>query len=402
VPPSSRTDAVKSLRVLEWAPDNRRPFVIVEEAFVTLEQYLEAFAQKVKADHGKLAEGLASEGVVLPALPTLSRPFELAALVRAVIAFATSLRPSLDGLMLVLMPARVQLPEAFATLVRAFASVDLDALRIAVQDQPGLEKEYGGVASFLVDEGALLEFLKEIGSDQAKSKGPREASSLSSSAATRRKAEPPSGEPMSEAAGMDLRALLLDAGSAMSQGSFKLAARRFRAARMLCHLAGLPEQEAATSVAAGSALLAAGDKVAAISAYRQGKTIALGCGNSLLAAQAELGIAGVHFFGRDFEKARASYREIQTLAADMPALWIEAMRMEGECYLAEARPAEAITSFNDVVIAAEKLPVEVRRATSYAHAGKTLTAVLEEHGQSARARATEERLSVLAAEGSTP
>ena len=400
VPPSSRADAVKSLRVLEWAPDNRRPFLIVEEPFVTLEQYLGAFAQRMEADHRKLAEGLAEEGVVLTPLPEIPRPVELAALVRALVAFATSLQPTLDGLLLVLMPARVQAAEDLAHLLRALASTsDRDTLRVAVQDQPGLEREYAGVASFHVDEAALLRFLKEMGTDQRRSKGPGASAAASASPATRKALEAKLGTPvMSQATGIDLRALLLDAGSAMSEGAFKVAARRFRAARMLCHLAGLKELEAAISVAVGSALLATGDEMAAIAAYRQGKALALACSNNLLAAQAELGVAGVRFFGGKYAEARASYREIQALAAEMPPLRLEAMRMEGECHLAEARPAEAIHALSEVVAIAEKLPLQVRRTTSYAHAGKSLAAALNEHGQTSRARATEKRLAMLAAE----
>jgi hypothetical protein len=392
-------DAVKSLRVLEWAPDNRRPFLIVEEPFVTIEQYLDAVAQKLEIDQAKLAEGLAEDGVVLPQARKIARPVELGGLAEAITAFASSVRPTLDGLVLVLMPPRLEAPAAFAQLVKSFSTFVRGAhLRIAVQDQPGFEGEYPGVAAFVVDEEALLEFLKQMGSDSAMSKGPGARSSPSTAAKKVTDGKPT----MSEATGIDLRALLLDAGTAMSEGSFKLAARRFRAARMLCHLAGLPEEEAATSIAVGSALLAAGDRVAAIAAYQHGRTAALGCGSKLLAAQAELGVAGAHFFAAEYAKARASYRDIQTLAADAPPLGLEAMRMEGECYLAEARPSEAIASLSDVVAAAEKLPLEVRRATSYAHAGRTLTAVLDEHGLSARARATEKRLSALAAEGTTP
>jgi tetratricopeptide (TPR) repeat protein len=397
VPPSSRTDAVKSLRLLEWAHDNRRPFVIVEDPFVTVEQYLAGLARKVETDRAKLAEGLAEDGVVLRAMLKISRPVDLATLVDAVTSFATSLRPSLDGLVLVLMPTRVEAPAAFAQVVKLFAtSVIGDALRIAVQDQPGLDQDYQGVASFVVDEGGLVEFLKEMGSD-ATSKGPPVASPPSTAA----KNSKDETRIISEATGIDLRRLLLDAGTAMSQGSFKLAARRFRAARMLCHLADLPEEEAATSIAAGSALLAAGDRVSSIAAYRHSKTIALGSGNKLLAAQAELGIAGVHFLTADYAKARASYRAIEELVAEMPALCIEAMRMEGECHLAEARPAEAINSFSQVIAAAETLPHEIRRTTSYEHAGKSLAAVLDRHGQSARARAMEKRLSALATEDTT-
>jgi hypothetical protein len=394
VPPSSRMDAVKSLRVLEWAPDNRRPFVIVEDPFVTVEQYLTGLAQKLETDRAKLAEGLAEDGVVLRPMRKIGRPVELATLVDVASSFATSLRPTLDGLVLVLMPTRVEAPAAFAQVVKLLAaSVIGDALRIAVQDQPGFD-DYRGVASFVVDEGALIEFLKQMGNDNAKSSGPRSASPPSTAAQKATDGK----KIMSEATGIDLRRLILDGGTAMSQGSFKLAARRFRAARMLCHLAELPEEEAATSIAAGSALLATGDRVSSIAAYRHGKAAALGCGNKLLAAQAECGIAGVHFLAAEYAKARVSYREIEKLAADMPALCIEAMRMEGECHLAEARPSDAINSFSEVIAAAETLPREVRRTTSYEHAGKSLAAVLDQHGQSARARATEKRLSRLATE----
>src|SRR5260221_12905568 len=67
-----RKDAVKSLRLLEWDPQNRRPFMIVEGSFRTTEEYLGVIDDTIRRDYAKLLKGLAEDGVTLAPLPPAS------------------------------------------------------------------------------------------------------------------------------------------------------------------------------------------------------------------------------------------------------------------------------------------------------------------------------------------
>jgi tetratricopeptide (TPR) repeat protein len=303
----------------------------------------------------------------------------------------------LDGLVVALMPQKIEDSAAYGALVDSLAPLSNGTiLRIAAQDHPVLSDRHPGVAKFEIDEDELLEYLKEMPS--GKTAGPSDGRPKLGPA-EKAAVEKATGKALlTEATGADLRRLFLDAGAAMQKSQFKLAAKKFRAARMLCHLTGLTDEEATMSVALGSAVLANGDRKGAIAAFRHGRQLALLRGNRALAAQAEFGVAGTYFFAADYRNARASYGEIVELATELPPLRLEALRMQGECFLAEQRAADAIAIFGEAVDAAATLPIEVRQATSYVQSGKTLAAVLDKTGQAARARATEKRLEALASE----
>jgi hypothetical protein len=390
-----RADALKSLRLIEWKPENRHPFVIVEGTFASAREYIGVIARKLHDDYGKLAKGLAEDGLTIGALGPLVRPVRGNDLMNLIRHASSEVSKVLAGLTLVLMPERITDAKGYAECLSLIAPIaDGAMLRVAVQSEPEIATTYPGAARFLVDDRALLDHLKNLG--KKAEEGPPTGKPRPTPE-QRAAAEKAAGKPiLSEGTGNDLRALLLDAGDAFSKSQFKTAAKKFRAARMLCHLTGLKEEEAMASIALGSALLATGDKVAAIAAYRAGKQIALSIQKLAIAAQAELGVAAIHFFATEYRSARASYADIMHLAADIPPLRLEAMRMEGECYLAEARTADAITSLGVAVDTAAALPPDVRKMTSYAHAGKTLVGVLDRAGEPARARATEKHLEALA------
>ena len=188
----------------------------------------------------------------------------------------------------------------------------------------------------------------------------------------------------------------------MSDGQFKTAVRKFRAARMLCHLSGLRHEEAVTPIALGSAALAARDPRAAIAAYRTAKHIALAETLPAMAAQAELGIAGVYWSTQDLGHARAPYAEIVRLAESLPALQLEAMRMEAECFALQKHPSNAIAAYGQVLDAAERLDPDLRRTTSFTHAGKSLSKLLGALGQTGPSRDVALRVARLEANETAP
>jgi tetratricopeptide (TPR) repeat protein len=398
VDPVDRKDMRKALRVMEWQPENRRAFVVVESAFVTEAAFALAVATALEADYDKLREGLAEDGMAISALAPAERPVtteRLAALLRRA---AEHVIQVLDGLVLAIVPARLAEGGDYASFVARLAAASNGAsVRVCVLDHPSLRSTLPGQARFAVDHDALHAFLKELRPDRAS--GPDSAAPQLTPPQKAALEKELGRRVTSRPTGDELRTLLLDAGKTMSDGQLKTAVRKFRAARMLCHLSGLTQEEAATSLALGSVALAAGDKHAAIAAYRAAKQIAIAGGIERMAAQAELGIAGAHGSTRDYRDARASYAEVVNLAASIPALRLEAMRMTAECFVLEEQPAQAIASYGEVLDAAERLEPGVRRTTSFAHAGKAFAKLLLSLGQPKSARDVEERVARLEADG---
>jgi hypothetical protein len=83
---------------------------------------------------------------------------------------------------------------------------------------------------------------------------------------------------------------------------------------------------------------------------------------------------------------------VETLAADVPALRLDAMRMEAECFLAEGRHDSAGASFQRTLEAAAALPPDVRRATCFAYAGESLARLEESRMRAGLAEATRARV----------
>ncbi len=385
---------LKTLRLIEWQPENKRPFVLIEAQGTGEEEICLRATAKVEADYTALAKGLLDDGIALAPLPKTDPPMNLDSLTKTLRNAARQVAGVLDGLVFVWIPARPDETPLYAKIASALAAVsDGSVLRIALVDRPGLEATFPGVARFQVDQPALLQYLKDLGRE--KSGGPG-AKPVQLTPTEKAAIERELGKPiLSEATGFDLRAYLLDAAAALQNQDFKLATKKFRAARMLCHGSGLHDEEATISVALGSAVFGAGDRRAAIAAYLQGKAIALGQNNLALAAQAELGVAAVHLASADYPKARETYAEVRRLATELPALGIEALRMMGDCFVYEKRLPDAIASYGEALEVATALPPEVRARTSYAHAGRALMDALVKQGQSAAAASVKGRLTAL-------
>ena len=391
---SDQKEMRKALRVMELQPESRRPFVIVESAFSSEEAFALATACTLERDYEKLRKDLAEDGLTIPVLAPAARPVTIDRLAAQLVLAAEGVSQALEGLVVVLLPTSVTDGAPYAPFALRLASVSNGStLRVCVLDHPSLHNKLPGQASFAVDQGALLAYLKKLKPNRSKgpaSSAPRLSPPQKAALEKELKRRIPA-----QATGDELRTLLLDAGKAMSDGQFRTAIRKFRAARMLCHLSGLTEEEAATSIALGSAALAAQDKRAAIAAYRAAKQIALAKALPVVAAQAELGIAGAHWSTQDFRDARMSYTEVVQLAASIPGLRLEAMRMEAECFVLEEQPLKAIASFGRVLDAAEQLEPGRRSTTSFRHAGKSLTDLLLSLGQRGPSRDVEARVARL-------
>ena len=179
-----------------------------------------------------------------------------------------------------------------------------------------------GEARFELDRAAVLAFLKQLGPKP--SQGPPALAT---------------GSP-SQTTDQTLRALLLDAGQALSEGKAKLAAQSFQAAQVLCRENDLLTQECAISIGLGSAHLVAGDEPAALAAYAHAMQRAVAAELPPLAAQAMLGTAGIHFGQAGYAEARVAYETLARLAMDLSPLVQEAERMQRQCREHERLKAE--------------------------------------------------------------
>ena len=388
---SDAKELVKTLRIQEWQPDNRRPFVIVSAPFRDEASFLGAFFAQLERDYGALRKGLGEEGVELPELSApKQRP--LAEELRARLTFiAKEVGSALGGLVLAIMPERIEDDAAYAKVARGLLSTNAPAnTHLLLGDAEALRDVVPGLVTFAVDEPALRAYLKSLG--QQPSAGPS-ASTSSLNPTEKAALEARIGRKLpSRNTATDLRGYLLDAAAALEKQDWKLAVKKFRAARMLCRVSGLVEEEACASIALGSAEFALGDRRAAIAAYRRGGELATQRGNVTLAAQAELGVAAVHFAAGEWEKARVAYRAVAGMTKDLPPLHVDAIRMEGEAFIAEGLWTHAETSFSEVLDIAESLPTDQREMTSFRFAGSSLVALYDRAGSRAKSTQARQRL----------
>jgi hypothetical protein len=331
---SERGDLLKALRWLEWSSASRRPIILFEEPFEDEPRWLRALIAKTADDCEAVRKGFAEDGVRLTLPPARPADAVLDATTARRYLDATAecmVNGSLDGLFVAVVPKRVTDPRAYrATLARLTASPVGAALRLAVLDIPGTDQELRALvpteARFEVDRAELFGFLKQIGLKP--SAGPAIRKPSWSSAL-------PSWQ-----VGETLRVLLLDAGEALATGKAWLAVQHFEAAQELSHHNDLTAQECAIGIGLGSAHVVAGDEPAALAAYDDAVRRALEAELRPLAAQALLGMAGIHFSKGRYAEARIAYEIIARLSIDVPSLAEEAQHMQKRCRELERVNAE--------------------------------------------------------------
>jgi hypothetical protein len=172
--PSARGDLVKSLRWLEWSPDNRRPLVLFEDVFEEKPRWLRALVAKTAADCAAVQEGLTADGFLVTPLP--ARPAETTIAAPAARRYLDAVAEhvagrALDGLVIALVPTHVADPKAYRGLVARITSSPIGAaLRLAVVDVPGadLGALLPSEARFEVDRDELFTFLKQMGPKRSK------------------------------------------------------------------------------------------------------------------------------------------------------------------------------------------------------------------------------------------
>ena len=328
--PAEHSGVLKALRWLEWSSASTRPVVLFEAPFANEPQWLRELVAKVADDCEAVRTKLAETGMTLP--PAATRPadttLDAVTAARYLDAAAKSLvTEALDGLVIALVPRQVTDPTAYRAAIAKIAAPGGDgALRLVVLDVRGadLDALLPDEAHFVLDRAALLAFLKQLGPRLSEGPaGPKPRWPLVTNEV---------GTPgPSQATHAALRARLLDAGEALSEGKAKLAVAHFQSAHRLCQENAMRTEECATGIGLGSAYLAAGDETAALATYEQAMERAVAGGLSMLAAQAMLGAAGIHFGMARYAEARRAYETIARLTVEVPPLAQAAERMQRQC-----------------------------------------------------------------------
>ncbi|MEM6789135.1 MAG: hypothetical protein AAF928_00965 [Myxococcota bacterium] len=446
--PSYRSALQKSLRLLEWQPENRWPLVVVDGA-----PEVEAIKTQLEGEVEALATGLAEEGIVLPAASRLEPPADPLGEARALyddhelgrgVATAhlglhlglaaervvAGAGDYIDGLGLVLLPPANlgAVPEdvhRYAQLVAHLSRVAIAApkLRLMAYDPgEGLAEVAPLVVPFAIDEAALQRYLEEAAEQAHEATADRPVAGVAGSDGAgggarlsptqRREVEEDLGRKLpSDDVAATLRTALFAAGRQMSEGAFSEAAQGLRAAAMLCRLSALPAEEVVVSLAAGSAWLSAQEQERALTAFAEARRLAEKYGlGAALQIQAHLGAGGVHLMAQAWADADAAYAQALAVAAGddeknddaaVPvALVVELWRLRAHC-AAEQSAWDAAVGHAEAALSTAEARVEspvALEATTLAYLVDQLGPRLEAAGRGREADLIRRRWESLKAE----
>lgn len=277
-----RGTVVKTLRWLEYQPQNGRPVMVIDTPVESAVAFVSAIETTVRAEYAAILTGLCEDGVTLAPLPPATKTVDAQSLAALLDVAANHLAAVLDGLYVALVPAASQLTPSYRGVVMALARhVRSEALHVLAWDCAGALDGLGlARAALTIDEAALWAHLESLG--EAPSKGP----------ATSKPALTPQQRAQLAATGVQLpsgettetlRKLLLRASRALQEKQPRVAIRNLRAARALCHLDGLRDQEAAILLGLGTTYLHGRNTQGARASYRTAAAIAEATGNTRVA-----------------------------------------------------------------------------------------------------------------------
>ncbi len=330
--PEDRADIVKTLRLLEWQPESRRPFVIVEAPFADEASFLAATIDQLASDVAAVDKGLAEDGVTRGAPPDKPSLVDPASVLAFAERCATHLADALEGLVLVLAPKAVTDASRLTALSRAWLSLrrGASALRVDIlaPTVDALATAIPVAVRFELDRKALFDHLKELGPKP--SQGPRDESAPKLSPERRAAIEKELGQPLvSFDAGRTLKALMMDGTRALNEGRAKEAIRKMRAARMLCESTGLVREGLFVTIGLGTAYVVAKNLKAAEACYEHARKRAAELELRPLEVQACFGLAQLRIMQLRRAEARPAFERIVELEPQDSPLRAEAQRQLG-------------------------------------------------------------------------
>jgi tetratricopeptide (TPR) repeat protein len=437
-----RATALRLVAAEELHPENRAPWVLLEDPSTSDGDGWLARLERLRTQHAHRRDRMAEEGVELPELPR--RP----AIAEPLAAFAAQLAQLLEakadwheGLVVVMAPTRVERPQAFCDALRALLDAkSLEAVRwVLVDPEPcSLEPvaahagEHAMRTVFLVDEAeaqrelaAMLDAAERAPADIA---GPARVGAAWPPGVSppprrdRPPADPQSIEDLLRKEGLDLplagargnelgHAVLRGAQALRRQQAVEAVKHQSRACE-ICIEAGLSREATIMQLVLGAYLVVAGDVRRAAKTYTTASDQAERAGLPSLAAQAQIALGALHLRAGERPEAAVAYARSAALARKGGAaiLTIEALRLAGQAQLDLGHEEEAMRLWTaalevaDAALAGKPLPgmepslapenppsaAEVK-ASSAAEVARSLAALCKKRGLKDKAATLEAR-----------
>jgi hypothetical protein len=420
---TERPVVVHQLMLTEGHGHNRSPFFVLEDAHTKDDDGWMARAERVAVIHGARREAMAKEGYALRPIPPLAHggaPLP---------AFAWQLEqcldaqrdvPEVDGLVVVLAPAVLERPTAFAESVLSlvqgpslarvrFIVVEVgDEVAVPVSSKLGdaamcvacrvdpahhrREQSEALAASAAAPLGASPEVSagragpKDVIAPPRHGKPPRDAA-VSPEAQELLSKELGPAVALLGASGARLRHRLSAAALALQERRFGEAIALQSEACKQCLEAGLSRLGCVLEITLATYLFHAGDVSRSRSAFETAASRAEAFAFADVTAQALLGLAAVLVVARDVEGATRQYVRAGELAetAGLPLLAIEAYRTAGQIALQARAEEAAVIAWRRALAVAEVTPPEPRGQSSAPTVARALAKVMEDRGSFASA-----------------
>lgn len=362
-PAQHRSHLVGSLRLFEWAPDNRWPVCLVEAPADDLGELAEAARRQLLADLARLRKGLADDGITLadpaafapepaPGLTSMAQLQHLAD--RAGEALART--GVVGGLALVFVPAATPDPKVLRRLAVTFAAwPERPHVRAALA-----ATEHADVlpvaVRFELDDGALHDYCGQQSERQAAGAPPAEAS---------------------------LRRQFLTAADAARRNDLAAARDAYLTAAAELESQRRLVEAAVVHITLGGLAFGLADHRAALDHFDRALAHSADARQPAVLVQAHLGAAGVLFARGELAAAAARY-ELAASGGATEVLRIEALRMAGTCHLELGDRNAAARAWQSAVTDASGLASAARAQTTWKQAGEALLAQLQRSGQTAQ------------------
>lgn len=306
----------------------------------------------------------------------------------------------LDGVVVGLLPARVEDADLLLRVVQSLARVAKHPRLIVVVKDDGSEALKRAVPheiALRVDQKALWKWARD--SRDTNQAGPPRDDAPKLTPEARQALEQSVGQRiLTEDNGRVLRTLLIDAGQAFAEGKLDRAAKKFRLARTYCQLLGLHAERATCAISIGTARFASGHKELALRAYEEGREIAARHDLQSIEMQAHLGIASTLAAMSRFAEARDAYEKCRESARGFPSMQIECLRMRGFTFALENRSTDAVSAWFDALTSVESLSPLEQAGTSYRTIGEHLADELPKVVRGNEVHAVRKRVEAIAAE----
>lgn len=411
-------------------PDNRAPFVVLDEPYELRDDGWRARAESVVRQHAAARETLAKDGVLVP------EPVRAAASDTGLATFATALRSvsltwpqPLSGLVVILAPARIEKPAALeqelSFLVAASALADVRWVLLEATDARFTLATQLGAAGSTARCVASLDARREDLAAHIDALGAATiggASWARAGAAWPRGVSPPAPErpklvgpatevidPMTHHTGAMplvgekgwqlLELAVLRATLAFSEGRHAQAVQLQALAKDLCARSHFFREAALMEMILGTYRAAAKQTDQAIATYESARDHAVKERWHELAAQAELAIGALLVQRERLPDAAAAYTRAARIAREHDAtpLAVEALRMAGHVAADAGLLEQATRTWLDAIALVEDAPPTDASRTSAPEAARALAALCRKHGLTQQAVGLESRAAELEA-----